>query len=120
MLAQYDEVVPGLAREIVDQWKAETQHRHATVTGLRKMDMEELARYYDAERRGQVLAFLAIVGVLLVAVTAIMLDRPAVGVAGLLVGGASAIWAMRRRSDEAHRDPPESPGDPARSLACDE
>lgn len=111
ILAHYDEVVPGLAREIVDQWKGETRHRHLTVTGLHELDMEELSRYYEAERRGQVLAFLSILGVLLIAVVAIVLDRPAVGVAGLLTGGAAAIWAMRRRSDGADGDPPAQGGD---------
>lgn len=106
ILAYYDEVVPGLAREIVDQWKAETRHRHTIVTGMRETDHEDLVRYYDAERRGQVLAFLAIVGVLVVAVIAIVLDRPAVGVAGLLTGGAAAIWAMRRRSGGPDDEPP--------------
>lgn len=37
-LAEYDEVVPGLAREIIDQWKAEIAHRHATVTSMRQAD----------------------------------------------------------------------------------
>ena len=36
-LREYDEVVPGLAREIVDQWKGETAHRHRTIDGLRAL-----------------------------------------------------------------------------------
>lgn len=40
--------------------------------------------------------FLAVVAV---AVLAIALDHEAVGVAAIVTGGASAIWAMRRRSD---------------------
>jgi len=42
ILAEYDRVLPGLAREIVDQWKAETCHRHETVTSLRTTDHEEM------------------------------------------------------------------------------
>ena len=30
-LDEYDAVLPGLAREIVDQWKGETAHRHRTI-----------------------------------------------------------------------------------------
>lgn len=97
-LSEYDELLPGLAREIVDQWKGETHHRHAIVALMRKTDHEDMVRYYEAERRGQVLSLLAIMGVLAVAIVAIVADRPTVGVAGLLTGGAAAIWAMRRRS----------------------
>jgi uncharacterized membrane protein len=104
ILASYDDVVPGLAREIVDQWKAETRHRHATVAAMREIDRDELTSYYEAERRGQVLSFLAIVGVLVIAAVAIVLDRPAVGVTSLLTGAAAAVWAMRRRSDGTYAD----------------
>jgi uncharacterized membrane protein len=97
-LAEYDHVVPGLARVIIDQWRAETRHRHATVTGIRATDHDAMLKYYAAERRGQTFSIVAILGVLSVAVAAIAFDRPTVGVAGLLTGGAAAIWAMRRRS----------------------
>ena len=105
-LAEYDQVVPGLAREIVDQWKAETQHRHMTVASIRNTDHEAMIKYYEAERRGQRFAIAAIFGVLTVAIVAIAFGRPLVGVAGLLTGGAAAIWAMRRRSDAADIDTP--------------
>lgn len=98
VLAEYEGVVPGLAREIVEQWKAETRHRHETVASAHATDREVMFRYYEAERRGQTFSILAIFGVLMVAVVAMVLDRPSVGIAGLLTGGAAAIWAMRRRS----------------------
>jgi uncharacterized membrane protein len=98
ILAEYDDVVPGLAREIVDQWKAETRHRHETVTSIRGTDHEAMLNYYEAERRGQTFSMVAILGVLAVAIVAIAFDRPAVGVASLLTGAAATIWAMRRRS----------------------
>jgi uncharacterized membrane protein len=106
ILAEYDQVVPGLAREIVDQWKAETQHRHVTVTSIRSTDHDAMIKYYEAEQRGQRFSIAAILGVLAVAIVAIAFDRPVVGVAGLLTGGAAAIWAMRRRSDGADVDAP--------------
>ncbi|HEY5342271.1 MAG TPA: hypothetical protein VIJ66_01240 [Solirubrobacteraceae bacterium] len=40
---------PGLAREIVDQWKAETAHRHRTIDGLREIDHESMRSYYKGE-----------------------------------------------------------------------
>lgn len=98
-LARYDQTVPGLAREIVDQWKAETGHRHRTIDGLREIDKESMRAYYTGERRGQWLALVVFLAVVAVAVLAIVLHREAVGVAAIVVGGASAIWAMRRSSD---------------------
>jgi uncharacterized membrane protein len=106
MLAEYDRILPGLAREIVDQWKAETQHRHETVASMRATDHEEMLTYYAAERRGQTFSIVAILGVLAIAIASIALDRPAVGVTGLLTGGAAAIWAMRRRSSHSDLDAP--------------
>lgn len=98
-LAEYDQTVPGLAREIVDQWKAETEHRHRMIDGLREIDQESMRAYYGSERRGQWLALVVFLAVVAVAVLAIALDHEAVGVAAIVTGGASAIWAMRRRSD---------------------
>ena len=112
ILAEYDRLIPGLAREIVDQWKAETRHRHDTVSNMRTTDHEEMVTYYAAERRGQTFAMLAIIGVLSIAVLSIVLDRPAVGVAGLLTGGAAAIWAMRRRSAGPGGAPTQLDGEP--------
>lgn len=65
---------------------------------MRATDHEEMVTYYAAERRGQTLSILAILGVLAIALVAIAYDRPVVGVTGLLTGGAAVIWAMRRRS----------------------
>ena len=110
-LQEYDRVVPGLAREIVDQWKAETAHRHETVTSMRRTDHEAMVKYYEGERRGQWFAILAIFGLLAVAVLAIVLDREAIGVAGLLTGGAASIWAMRRRSDGPNNRAPDQVDD---------
>jgi uncharacterized membrane protein len=98
VLAQYEKVCPGLLRTIVDLCKGQIRHRQEIETSLRQTDHEAMVRYYEGERRGQRYAILAIFGVLAVAVLAIVLDRPAVGVTGLLMGGAATIWAMRRRS----------------------
>jgi uncharacterized membrane protein len=106
ILAEYDRVLPGLAREIVDQWKAETRHRHETVASMRTLDHEEMVTHYAAERRGQTFSIVAILGVLAIALVAIAYDRPVVGVTGLLTGGAAAIWAMRRRSAGPDVTPP--------------
>jgi uncharacterized membrane protein len=109
-LQEYDNVVPGLAREIVDQWKDETAHRHKTIDGLRATDREAMRLFHEGEKRGQRYALAAIVLVLAVVVISLLLDRPAVGIAGILVGGGTLIWALRRRSNTPD-DPQLPPAD---------
>lgn len=102
VLGHYDEVIPGLGREIVEQWKLETAHRHKTVDQLRRTDHEAMRRFYAAERLGQVFALIAFTLMLVVATVAIDRGYPGVSVASLAIGGAAIIWAMRRRSTGAH------------------
>lgn len=111
-MTAYNEAVPGLAREIADQWKAETAHRHKTIDDLRATDREALRLFHESEKRGQRFAFAAVVLVLLVAIVSLVLDRPAVGIAGIVVGGGALVWALRRRSDI-----PDSPTTKSTDLA---
>jgi uncharacterized membrane protein len=100
VLAAYDEATPGLAREIVEQWKAETAHRHHTIDGLRAIDQEAMRTYYKSERHGQRIALIAFLAVIALAiVVAVVLRSEAVAIAAIVTGGASAVWALRRRSD---------------------
>jgi uncharacterized membrane protein len=98
VLAEYEKLRPGSMRTIFELWTGQVRHRQEMEAGLRQIDHESVLLYYAGEKRGQRYGILAIFGVLAVAVLAIVLDRPAVGVTGLLMGGAAAIWAMRRRS----------------------
>jgi uncharacterized membrane protein len=98
VLQEYDEVIPGLAREIVDQWESETAHRRETVEYLRETDRMAMRAFYEGERRGQYLSVLVFAGVIAVAIVAIVLHSPAIGIAAVVSGGASVVWAMRRRS----------------------
>jgi hypothetical protein len=78
----------------VDQWKAETEHRHRMIDGLREIDQKSMRAYYGASAATNGWpSWSSVVAV------AIALDHEAVGVAAIVTGGASAIWAMRRRSD---------------------
>lgn len=100
VLAAYDQAKPGLAREIVDQWKAETAHRHRTIDGLREIDHESMRSYYKGEHDGQRIALVAFLAVVALAVVvAVVLRSEAVAIAAIITGGASAVWALRRRSD---------------------
>lgn len=51
-MAAFDAVVPGLAREIVEQWKAETRHRHETVSLMRQTDHEAMLKYWSGGPEG--------------------------------------------------------------------
>jgi uncharacterized membrane protein len=99
VLEGYDRVLPGLAREIADQWKAETKHRHTTIDGLRQTDKEAMHAFYKGERRGQYFALVIFAGIIGVAVTSSALKTEAVSVAAIVSAGASAVWSMRRRSE---------------------
>jgi len=104
-LGQYDAVVPGLAREIVEQWKGETSHRHKTIDELRATDREALRLYHEGEKRGQRYALVATALMLaVVLVVAIVLDQPIVGIAGIGASLAALAWAFRRRSDDGSDD----------------
>lgn len=98
VLREYDTVVPGLAREIVDQWKGETSHRHKTIDALRETDNEASRAFYRAELIGQVIAGILFLGILAVVAYAIAEHQTAIGVAGVVAAGGSVIWAIRRRS----------------------
>lgn len=104
-LAAYDDVEPGLAREIVDQWKAETAHRHETVDGLRRTDHEAMQAFFAGMRRGQVFGLVAVALTLGVAALAFVLKQSLAGFGVVVFGAAAAAWSMRRS--------PESPPEPS-------
>jgi len=104
-LDEYNRVVPGLAQVIVDQWQAETAHRHETITSMRQTDHEAMTKYYEGERQGRLFGFLGLLGLLAVAALAVVLNRQAVGVASLFTAGAAAIWAIRRNSNSKPEPP---------------
>lgn len=111
-LAEYDQVVPGLAREIVDMAKAEQMHRHS---------MEDLVvrGEHDASRRGQKFGLAALVLLLLIAgymvfegsaeAAAWLLSATVVGVVGVFVTGRIVEQRAFEKPDEGdEQDPPES------------
>jgi len=97
LLADYDEVMPGLAREIVDQWKSETDHRRATVDGLRQSDHDAMKAYYAGEKRGQIFGLILGLAVIALGVLAVILDSPGVAIAGILGAAGAIVWAVRRQ-----------------------
>jgi hypothetical protein len=56
--------------------------------------------FYKGERDGQRIALVAFLAVVVLAiVVAVVLRSEAVAIAAIITGGASAVWALRRRSD---------------------
>lgn len=106
ILREYDDVLPGLAREIVDQWKGETAHRHETITSLRNTDYEAMRAYYAGEKRGQVFALICFLALIAVGVLALILDQELAGAAAIVGGGAGVIWSMRRSPHTPGTDGP--------------
>lgn len=101
VLREYEEVKPGLADIIVSQWQQETAHRHATIDGLRETDHEAMQKYYAGEKQGQWIGLGAFIALLAVIVVALVLGSDVGAIGGLIVAGAYAIWALRRRSSPA-------------------
>jgi uncharacterized membrane protein len=96
VLARYDEVLPGLARIMVDQWQAETRNRHETNRYDRETDRIEVRGRLANQRLGLHYGALAVLALVAVAAFAIALGEPIVGLAGMASAVAWVVWAMRR------------------------
>lgn len=117
-LAEYDQVVPGLAREIVDMAKAEQSHRHSMEDMVVRGDR-------DATSRGQKYGLAALVLLLLIGIymvhedqaqaAAWLLGTTVVGVVGVFVTGR-IVENLRKPGDDVDAgegrpeiDPPDQP-----------
>jgi uncharacterized membrane protein len=91
VLAQYDQVVPGLARDIVEMAKAEQAHRHSLEDVVVHGDR-------DATRRGQHYGLIALV--LMLAIAAYMVSKgyaePAAWLLGTTVVGVVGVFVTGR------------------------
>lgn len=101
MLAEYEQIVPGLAADIAGQFKSEAEHRR---------DMERQDR--DILRRGQLFGFASVLAALGVAAIALILGHPAVaGVIGgstvVGVAGVFVIGRLTRPGSVGEAPPPE-------------
>lgn len=100
-LGEYDNVKPGLADIIVEQWQSETGHRHKTIDSVRKTDHDAMLAYYAGERRGQWIGLVAFFVIAAVAALAILKGSDLAVVGSLFVAGSYAVWALRRQSSAA-------------------
>jgi uncharacterized membrane protein len=98
LIDQYNRTVPGLGDEIAAQWKAEAEHRRATIDYVRETDRVVLMEHYAGGRRGSRNALVLGIGVLILVALAMFLDYPAVGAAGMIATIGGIVWAMRRDS----------------------
>lgn len=64
ILQQYNEILPGAAERILQQFEKETQHRHALEGKIVEAQLESQRAEIPAFRRGQIFAFaIALVGI---------------------------------------------------------
>lgn len=105
VLREYDEAVPGLAREIVDQWKDETTHRHKTIDSLSETDRESTKTFYKAELVGQIIAGILFLGILAVVAYAIAEHQTAIGVAGVVAAGGVGYLGSAPHKHKPTADP---------------
>lgn len=96
VLREYDQVKPGLADIIVNQWQTETAHRHKTIDGLTETDREVLRDYADFQRRGQWLGFGALALVVAVTALALILGRDTAAIGGIVLAASYAVAAIWR------------------------
>lgn len=112
-LHRYDDVVRGLAERIVAQWEKETEFRHRTVAAALERDREELHLRSAGIKRGQWLGFIAFSAVAIVAVVALILDRPYLSGLALLLSVAGTITHhLRGEPIEPYDDAPVPLEDP--------
>lgn len=104
LLAQYDQVMPGLAERIVSMAEREQAHRHA-------IDHLEVEQPYRIARTGQRLAFSVTAMVLGVAVLLAILGHVTLAaiIAGIDVVTLAGLFLYSRRSTDDH--PADTAGD---------
>lgn len=119
VLGEYDQVKPGLADIIVEQWQSETRHRHKTIDGVRETDHEAMRSYYAGERRGQWIGLVAFLAIVTVAILAVLKGSDVAALGSLFVAGSYAVWALRRSSSPATPPTDLDMGDEVEKLPVD-
>lgn len=111
MLAEYDAVVPGLAKNIVQWTTDQTAHRQQIESRAVAID-EKLSTWYIVETLlGQLFAFLITLAVLAGVVFLALNDKPAAATAlGTLgFGGIITAFIVGRKIRASSEDPPKKP-----------
>jgi uncharacterized membrane protein len=100
LLEQYDQVVPGLARDIARQAQVEASH-------VRERDQEALKAAVRYHARGQWMGFIAVLGIIGLAAFALWMGSKWVaGIATSIVVGTAAVFVLGtlRRKGKKERE----------------
>ena len=101
LLEQYDQIAPGLAREIAEQAKIEASH-------LREHESNALKASIRYRARGQWMAFSAMMAVIGLAAFALWMDaRWVAGIAVSIAVGTASVFVLeplRKRKDKDDKD----------------
>lgn len=105
-LDRYAQHVPDVVERLLRGAEIEQRHRHEAEDRLIALEEKAMPRFYDGQRRGQVLGALVAVVYLTVMAYAIREGAELAGIGGAALGVAAVVWAIRR-------DPsgPVEPGD---------
>ena len=89
LLEEYDRVVPGLAKQIVEQARDSGSH-------IREIEKNALTAAVEYGARGQWMGFAALLAILGISALAIMKDYPWVaGIALSIITGTAAVFVLR-------------------------
>jgi uncharacterized membrane protein len=113
MLQRYEQVHPGTAERVLQQFERETQHRHAIEQKIVDAQLEAQRAEIPAFRLGQVFAFIiAVVG--LVSAAYCVSRAPSAGhawagagIAGISLATLAGVFIYGRKSKPAAEEPEE-------------
>jgi len=113
MLQRYEEIHPGTAERVLQQFERETQHRHAIEQKVIDAQLEAQLAEIPAFRLGQVFAFLiAVVGLLSAAYCVSKAPTAGhawagAGIAGISLATLAGVFIYGRKAKPAAEEPEE-------------
>ncbi len=110
-LGRYEAVCPGAAKEILDRWKEQQQHRHRIEAELVRAEVEKSQRNASALTIGRICALLVIVVMVGASILMLQIDSVVAKIiaalldASLILGLADMFIFSRRRTASAFSTP---------------
>lgn len=98
MLEEFDRVVPGLARQIVDRSELELQHRHQTEQRALEAKIEDQKAERRYQGRGQLMAFVLCLTLISIGAIAFFTNHEAVAsvIYGTTIIGVVTVFVIGR------------------------
>lgn len=103
ILEEFDRIVPGAAKQIVDQAASETKHRQSLENKAMDAKIEIAKENINCYKKGQNIATITCIMLILGAFTLAMFDKTSACIAFIGVGAASLVGLFLKR-DNANND----------------